>query len=81
MFCFSGDVVTMECVNELIRKDMVCPISGIKLKESDIIPLVRVSLQLFAYFNVNLYLFLNRELVDMQGQVLNLKQKKKVLCL
>lgn len=37
----TGDVVTMECVNELIRKDMVCPISGIKLKESDIIPLVR----------------------------------------
>ena len=33
----------MECVDKLIRKsDMLCPISGKKLKESDIIPVVRV---------------------------------------
>jgi len=32
----------MECVDKLIRKsDMLCPISGKKLKESDIIPVVR----------------------------------------
>lgn len=34
----------MECVEKLIRKnDMLCPLSGKKLKESDIITLVRVS--------------------------------------
>ncbi|XP_064400832.1 nitric oxide synthase-interacting protein-like [Halichondria panicea] len=38
----TGDVVTMECVEKLIRKnDMLCPLSGKKLKESDIITLVR----------------------------------------
>ena len=39
----SGDVVTMECVEKLIKKDMLCPISGKQLKDSDIVPLVRVS--------------------------------------
>ena len=39
-----GDVVTVECVDKLIRKNnMLCPISGRKLKESDIILVVRVS--------------------------------------
>ena len=39
----SGDVVTMECVDKLIRKsEMLCPISGQKLKESDIVAVVRV---------------------------------------
>jgi len=38
-------MVTMECVGKLIRKSgMLCPISGKKLKESDIIPVVRVSI-------------------------------------
>ncbi|XP_048868904.1 nitric oxide synthase-interacting protein [Brienomyrus brachyistius] len=37
----SGVVVTMECVELLIRKDMVDPINGEKLKEKDIIPLQR----------------------------------------
>ncbi|XP_023682033.1 nitric oxide synthase-interacting protein [Paramormyrops kingsleyae] len=37
----SGVVVTMECVERLIRKDMVDPINGEKLKEKDIIPLQR----------------------------------------
>ena len=40
---YSGDVVTVECVDKLIRKNMLCPISGRKLKESDIILVVRVS--------------------------------------
>ena len=35
--------MTMECVEKLIKKDMLCPISGKKLKDSDIIPLNRVS--------------------------------------
>lgn len=42
----SGHVVTMDCVERIIRKsseeDMICPMTGVKLKESDIIPLVRV---------------------------------------
>ena len=40
----SGDVVTMECVDKLIRtSDMLCPISGRTLKaDSDIISIVRV---------------------------------------
>ena len=33
----------MACVDKLIRLDMICPLSGKKLKESDIILIVRVS--------------------------------------
>ena len=40
---YSGDVVTMECVDKLIRpNDMLSPITGEKLKESDIISVMRV---------------------------------------
>ena len=35
----SGDVVTMECVEKLIRKDMRHPVTGVPLAESDIIQL------------------------------------------
>ena len=41
MLYASGDVVTLECVEKLIRKDMVCPITGQKLKEADIIVMQR----------------------------------------
>uniref|UniRef100_A0A8C7WSR5 Nitric oxide synthase-interacting protein n=1 Tax=Oryzias sinensis TaxID=183150 RepID=A0A8C7WSR5_9TELE len=37
----SGAVVTQECVERLIRKDMVDPVSGDKLSDRDIIPLQR----------------------------------------
>ncbi|KAE8593722.1 hypothetical protein XENTR_v10019286 [Xenopus tropicalis] len=37
----SGAVVTMECVEKLIKKDMIDPISGDKLHERDIIMLQR----------------------------------------
>uniref|UniRef100_A0A672TAH1 Nitric oxide synthase-interacting protein n=1 Tax=Sinocyclocheilus grahami TaxID=75366 RepID=A0A672TAH1_SINGR len=37
----SGVVVTMECVEKLIQKDMIDPVTGDKLKEKDIIPLQR----------------------------------------
>ncbi|KAK7167771.1 hypothetical protein R3I94_001988 [Phoxinus phoxinus] len=37
----SGAVVTMECVEKLIWKDMIDPVTGDKLKEKDIIPLQR----------------------------------------
>lgn len=35
----SGCVVTMECVEKLIKKDMLDPINGKQMKEKDIIPL------------------------------------------
>ncbi|XP_070703960.1 nitric oxide synthase-interacting protein [Pempheris klunzingeri] len=37
----SGSVVTQECVEKLIRKDMTDPVSGDKLSDRDIIPLQR----------------------------------------
>ncbi|XP_054732957.1 nitric oxide synthase-interacting protein homolog [Anastrepha obliqua] len=37
----TGDVVTMECVGKLIRKDMIHPLTNQKLSEKDIIPLQR----------------------------------------
>ncbi|KAM9299170.1 nitric oxide synthase-interacting protein [Gastrophryne carolinensis] len=37
----SGSVVTLECVEKLIKKDMIDPISGDKLTEKDIIVLQR----------------------------------------
>uniref|UniRef100_T1GFK5 Uncharacterized protein n=1 Tax=Megaselia scalaris TaxID=36166 RepID=T1GFK5_MEGSC len=39
----TGDVVTMECVEKLIKKDMLHPLNGEKLQEKDIIPLQRGS--------------------------------------
>lgn len=43
MYVCRGDVVTMECVEKLIRKDMIHPLTDRKLKDKDIIPLQRVS--------------------------------------
>lgn len=43
LFACSGDVVTMECVEKVIKKDMIHPLTNQKLKEKDIIPLQRVS--------------------------------------
>ena len=40
---FSGCVVTQECVEKLIKKDMLDPINSQALKSSDIITLQRVS--------------------------------------
>lgn len=37
--------MTMECVEKVIRKDMIDPTNGKKMKEKDIIPLQRVSQQ------------------------------------
>lgn len=45
IFSSSGVVVTMECVEKLIRKDMTDPVTGDKLKEKDIIPLQRVCMR------------------------------------
>lgn len=37
----TGDVVTMECVDKIIRKDMRHPLTGQSLKEKEIIPIQR----------------------------------------
>jgi len=37
----TGDVVTMECVEKLIKKDMTHPLTGVKLTDKDIIALQR----------------------------------------
>jgi nitric oxide synthase-interacting protein len=37
----SGHVVTMKCVKDIIKPSMVCPLTGGKLNESDIIPIIR----------------------------------------
>ncbi|KAK1118964.1 hypothetical protein K0M31_013734 [Melipona bicolor] len=37
----TGDVVTMECVEKIIKKDWINPLDSMKLTESDIIPLQR----------------------------------------
>ena len=47
---FSGDVVTMECIEKLVKKDMVHPLTGEKLKEKDIIVLQRVRNILFKIY-------------------------------
>lgn len=39
---FRGAVVTQECVEKLIKKDMIDPMTGDKLSDRDIIPLQRV---------------------------------------
>jgi nitric oxide synthase-interacting protein len=42
LYVCSGDVVTQECVDKLIRtSNMLCPITGKTLKEKDLIPLQR----------------------------------------
>jgi hypothetical protein len=46
-FLFRGDVVTMECVEKILKKDWIYPLDNTKLTENDIIPLQRVILQLF----------------------------------
>jgi hypothetical protein len=43
MFIFRGCVVTMDCVEKLIKKDMLDPINSKKMTEKDIIVLQRVS--------------------------------------
>ncbi|XP_075157782.1 nitric oxide synthase-interacting protein homolog [Haematobia irritans] len=49
----TGDVVTMECVEKLIKKDMIHPLTNQKLKEKDIIPLQRGGTG-YAFTNDNL---------------------------
>ena len=39
---YSGDVVMQSCYERLIKDTMTCPLTGVKLKETDIIPIIRV---------------------------------------
>lgn len=51
---FRGDVVTMECVEKIIKKDWIHPITSEKLTEKDIIPMQRVRLLLMNLLNVKM---------------------------
>lgn len=48
-FVFSGDVVTLECVEKIIKKDWIHPLTGKKLTEKDIIVMQRVSISLSSF--------------------------------
>ena len=37
----TGDVVTLDCVEKIIKKDWLCPLTGKQLKEDDIIEMKR----------------------------------------
>lgn len=56
-FCFltSGDVVTMECVEKLLKKDWINPLDNSKISEADIIPLQRVIFITIIYNNLFLH--------------------------
>ena len=41
MLC-SGEVITSNCYERLVKETMTCPLTGVKLKETDIIPIIRV---------------------------------------
>jgi nitric oxide synthase-interacting protein len=55
----TGDVVTMECVEKIIKKDWIHPLTSQKLTEKDIIPMERVRMakifQLMSYSKKNLF--------------------------
>ena len=46
-FLCRGDVVTMECVEKIIKKDWINPLDSTKITEEDIIPLQRVIIILY----------------------------------
>ena len=48
----SGQVVTQECVEKIIKKDMIDPTCSKKLSERDIIPIQRVKFSIFSFFEI-----------------------------
>lgn len=48
----SGDVVTLECYEKLIKKDMIHPLNNEKLKTKDIIVMQRVRFVLIAFVEI-----------------------------
>jgi len=45
----TGDVITLECYEKLVKKDMLHPLTGDKLREKDIIMLQRVRLTIYFF--------------------------------
>lgn len=71
----------MECVEKLIKKDMIHPLTSTKLKEKDIIPLQRVSLIVIFYtiFELTIFGFLHcfyRVELDILKQIQSLKEER-----
>lgn len=57
----SGNVVTMDCVNRLIKLDMIDPITSEKLTDADIIPMQRGGTgTTFLSFEKKMHLFYSR---------------------
>ena len=45
--------MTVECVEKILKKDMIHPLTGEKLKDSDIIIMKRVSFLIFVTISIN----------------------------
>lgn len=73
----SGDVVTVECVEKIIKKDWIHPLTNEKLKESDIIYLERVCNFFFLFHQTNF--FKTREVLDILQRTSNWKQNTRGL--
>lgn len=59
---YRGDVVTMECVEKIIKKDWIHPLTGEKLTEKDIIPLQRViKIFIFNFYTKNVRIYIKRK--------------------
>lgn len=54
-YIFRGDVVTMECVEKIIKKDWIHPLTNEKLTEKDIIPMQRVCINIKYLFQSAIY--------------------------
>lgn len=61
----SGNVVTMDCVNRLIKLDMTDPITGEKLTDADIIPMQRGGTGTF--FFLSFFIEENIEIFSVEG--------------
>ena len=73
----SGDVVTLECVEKVIKKDMICPITGQKLKDSDIIVMQRVSRKFNMLYTTDMNLSCCRGLVALLVLELSWKHQRR----
>ena len=51
-------MITTECFEKLVKKDMAHPLTGQKLKEKDIVHLQRVFLKLYIFIEFNNVFFI-----------------------
>ena len=77
---FRGNVVTLECYEKIIKKDMIDPTNGKKMTEKDLIVLQRVRYTVvfthmisnyvleYHFLSVFSFLFFCRDLLGLQGQ-------------